>query len=101
MTSFISRRRLFRTAVVSAVGGAVLAAGTGGAFAASPPAAAALHTMPAGTMRKTADPSQNPAVVLPPPLPTLNFIGSIVVKVVVGGSDFVRLQVLDDSPSSI
>lgn len=34
-------------------------------------------------------------VNLPPPLPTLNFIGSIVVKVLVGGLDFVRLQVLD------
>ncbi|TDU67125.1 hypothetical protein EDD91_8158 [Streptomyces sp. KS 21] len=34
-------------------------------------------------------------VPLPPPLPRLNFIGSIVVKVLVGGSDFVRLQTLN------
>ena len=34
-------------------------------------------------------------VNLPSPLPTLNFIGSIVVKVLIGGADFVRLQVLD------
>ncbi len=34
-------------------------------------------------------------VNLPPPLPTLNFIGSIVVKILIGGPTFVRLQVLD------
>ncbi|MFI8280873.1 hypothetical protein ACIGBH_39540 [Streptomyces sp. NPDC085929] len=34
-------------------------------------------------------------VPLPPPLPRLNFVGSIVVKVLVGGSDFVRLQTLN------
>ncbi|MFE7933409.1 hypothetical protein ACFU6S_32750 [Streptomyces sp. NPDC057456] len=31
------------------------------------------------------------AVSLPPPLPTLNFIGSIVVKVLAGGTDLVGL----------
>jgi hypothetical protein len=34
-------------------------------------------------------------VALPPPLPTLNFIGKIVVKVLIGGIDFVRLQILN------
>ncbi|PXY31969.1 hypothetical protein [Prauserella muralis] len=34
-------------------------------------------------------------VNLPPPAPRLNFIGSIVVKVTVGGANFVRLQVLN------
>lgn len=34
-------------------------------------------------------------VPLPPPLPRLNFIGSIVVRVLVGGSNFVRLQTLN------
>lgn len=36
-------------------------------------------------------------VNLPPPLPTLNFIGSIVVRVVIGGSEFVRLQTLNST----
>jgi hypothetical protein len=34
-------------------------------------------------------------VPLPPPLPRLNFIGRISVKVLAGGSDFVQLQTLD------
>jgi hypothetical protein len=34
-------------------------------------------------------------VNLPPPLPTLDFRGRIKVKILVGGADFVRLQVLD------
>ncbi|WP_329201473.1 MULTISPECIES: hypothetical protein [unclassified Streptomyces] len=33
-----------------------------------------------------------PAVNLPPPLPTLDFIGSMRVKVLTGGADFVRPQ---------
>lgn len=35
------------------------------------------------------------AVPLPPPLPRLNFIGSMVVKVLIGGASFVRLQTLN------
>lgn len=34
-------------------------------------------------------------VPLPPPVPRLNFVGSIVVRVLVGGFDFVRLQTLN------
>jgi hypothetical protein len=34
-------------------------------------------------------------VNLPPPLPTLDFRGRIKVKILIGGPDFVRLQVLD------
>ena len=34
-------------------------------------------------------------VNLPPPLPTLNFIGSVVVKVLLDGTDSVGLQVLN------
>ncbi|MEV6275304.1 hypothetical protein [Nocardia sp. NPDC051832] len=36
-------------------------------------------------------------VTLPPPLPALNFLGSRVAKVLVGGTDFVQLQVLNFS----
>ena len=34
-------------------------------------------------------------VNLPPPLPSLNFLGSIRMNVLAGGVDFVRLEILD------
>ncbi|MFC3453363.1 hypothetical protein [Amycolatopsis speibonae] len=34
-------------------------------------------------------------VSMPPPMPKLNFVGSVVFKVLIGGADYVRLQVLD------
>ncbi|MFI5828711.1 hypothetical protein ACIA6C_15930 [Streptomyces sp. NPDC051578] len=91
MTSLPSRRRLLGQ-VVAAAGGTLLAGQAGRAFAASQPAS----FPPIG---QTINLSLNAfgatlAVNLPPPLPTLNFIGSMRVKVLAGGADFVRLQTL-------
>ncbi|MEU4249085.1 twin-arginine translocation signal domain-containing protein [Amycolatopsis sp. NPDC026612] len=104
------RRGFLRKAGMA--GAAVAAAAVGGPLLATPAAFAAPGgeiQLPAGAkdarsflpeIGQTINCSCNAfgatlLVNLPPPLPTLNFIGSIVVKVVVGGADYVRLQVLD------
>ncbi|MFH8342736.1 hypothetical protein [Streptomyces sp. AM6-12] len=95
MTSLPSRRSLLGKAVAAA-GGALLLSQTGRAFAA-PQTAARRALLP--EVGQTFNLSLNAfgatlAVNVPPPLPRLNFIGSIVQKVLVGGLDFVRLQTL-------
>lgn len=96
MTAFLSRRRLLGRAMAAA-GGALLLGDADRAFAV-PRSAAAAPPLPA--IGQTVTVSVNAfattlAVDLPPPLPTLNFIGSLAQKVLVGGADFVRLQTLD------
>ncbi len=98
------RRGFLRKAGMA--GAAVAAAAVGGPLIATPAAFAASDggmQLPPGVLPEigqTINCSCNAfgatlLVNLPPPLPTLNFIGSIVVKVAVGGADYVRLQVLD------
>jgi len=96
MTSFPTRRRLLGQAVAAA-GGVLLMGESGRAFA-TPQTAGQARSLP--TIGQTINLSLNAFgatlfVNVPPPLPTLNFIGSMVVKTLVGGADFVRLQTLD------
>ncbi|MGZ3113685.1 hypothetical protein [Streptomyces sp. H62] len=101
MTSSLSRRRLLGHAVAATGMGALLAPGfaTRAAAALSSPAPAPTRAeLP--RIGQTFHLSLNGLgatllVNLPPPLPTLNFIGSRTVKVLVGGTDFFRLQSLD------
>lgn len=87
-------------AAAATVGGPLLEAPTALANASewTPPSPQAAGLLP--TIGQTVNCSCNAFgatlfVNLPPPLPTLNFIGSIIVKILIGGADFVRLQVLD------
>lgn len=96
MTSLPSRRSLLGKAVAAA-GGALFLSQSGRAFAA-PQSAARRPLLP--EIGQTINLSLNAfgttlAVNVPPPMPTLNFIGSIVQKVLIGGQDFVRLHTLD------
>lgn len=91
----LGRRHLLRHA-------ASALAGTGLLLATGPYARAAQRRAYAGlpAIGQTVNMSLNAfgtslAVPLPPPLPRLDFIGSIVVKVLIGGPTFIRLQTLD------
>ncbi len=101
MTSSLSRRRLLGHAVAAAGMGALLAPGI-----ASGTAAALSSPAPAPTPAELPEIGQTIRLGLngfgatlrvnaPPPLPTLNFVGSRTVKVLAGGTDFVRLRTLN------
>ncbi|MFG2371056.1 hypothetical protein ACGFY9_06225 [Streptomyces sp. NPDC048504] len=101
MTSFPSRRRLLGQAVAAA-SGALFMGEAGRAFATSQ---STTRRGPLPAIGQTINLSLNAfgttlVVNLPPPLPTLNFIGSTVVKVLTGGPDFVRLQMLEFTAES-
>jgi hypothetical protein len=95
MTSFPTRRRLLANAAAGTT-----AALIGTALTARPAAAYTAPTVLLPTIGQTVNMSCNAfGTVLvantPPPLPTLNCIGSLIFKVLIGGRDYVRLQLLD------
>ncbi|MEV4190916.1 hypothetical protein [Streptomyces toxytricini] len=99
MTSSLSRRRLLSHAVAAA-GMGLLATGAAAtrAAAAAKPSGQAPPVLPTIGQQFTLSCigfGATLVVDLPPPLPKLNFIGSRVVRVEVGGADFVRLRTLN------
>ncbi|MGN9758136.1 hypothetical protein [Streptomyces sp. SD31] len=91
----LGRRHMLRQAAAAALVGTGLLLATGPNAQATQRRAAAL--LPIG---QTINMSMNAfgtslVVPLPPPLPRLNFIGSIAVEVLVGGPSFVRLRTLN------
>ncbi|GHE11073.1 hypothetical protein GCM10010339_69420 [Streptomyces alanosinicus] len=82
---------------MAAAGGALLMGHASRAYAVQQSAAQDQRLPEIGqTVNLTANSFGATLVVnLPPPLPRLNFIGSLVQKVMAGGPDFVRLQTLN------
>ncbi|MFE9743127.1 hypothetical protein [Streptomyces sp. NPDC006477] len=98
MTSSLSRRRLLSHAVAAA-GMGLLATGAAatraaGAVQSSGQAPPVLPTI-GQQFTLSCIGGATLVVDLPPPLPTLNFTGSRVVRVEVGGADFVRLRTVN------
>ncbi|RKT02146.1 hypothetical protein BX286_0008 [Streptomyces sp. 3211.6] len=94
MTENLTRRRLLGTAAAAAVGGALLTVEAGSAFAATWSRRSLLPTI-GQTVNQSINAFGATLTTGSEPPATVNFIGMIVVKVLTGGADYVRLQVLD------
>ncbi|WP_269857225.1 hypothetical protein [Streptomyces sp. RPT161] len=91
----LGRRHVLRQAAVAALAGAGLFATAGPAAHAASRRADALLPPIAQTVNLSLNIFGASLVLpLPKPLPRLNFLGSQTVKILIGGTDFVRMQIL-------